>query len=47
MSDKQEVRDSRNLFFSYGHDANAEIVNELRRSLQQEGYSVWIDTAEI
>lgn len=35
------------LFFSYGHDDNAEIVNRLAEDLRKDGHEVWIDTTNI
>ena len=37
----------RDIFFSYGHDKNEEIVFQLKDALHREGYKVWIDKEEI
>lgn len=33
----------RRIFFSYGHDANREIVNRFKADLEKRGHQVWID----
>ncbi len=35
------------LFFSYGHDHNVPLVDYLRRDLEREGYTVWVDRHDI
>lgn len=35
------------VFLSYGHDANAPLVERIRNDLAAAGHEVWIDTAEI
>lgn len=36
----------KHIFFSYGHDC-ADIVEDVRRCLEERGHSVWVDTLEI
>lgn len=35
------------IFISYGHDENAEVVNELCRKLEERGHEIWIDHTKI
>lgn len=35
------------IFFSYGHDANRELVDRFRSDLERRGHRVWIDYKEI
>lgn len=35
------------LFFSYGHDKNRELVERIKTDLEKRGHRVWIDTNEI
>jgi hypothetical protein len=35
------------VFLSYGHDANAPLVERIRRDLEVAGHEIWIDTAKI
>lgn len=35
------------IFFSYGHDANRELVDRFREDLERRGHRVWIDYKEI
>lgn len=35
------------LFFSYGHDNNAEIVERIKKDIEQRGHHVWIDSSRI
>jgi len=35
------------IFFSYGHDANRELVDRFKVDLEKRGHSVWIDYKEI
>jgi tetratricopeptide (TPR) repeat protein len=37
----------RRIFFSYGHDANRELVDRLKEDLEKRGHQVWIDYKEI
>ena len=36
----------KNIFFSYGHDSNRELVELFVTSLEQRGHKVWIDWKE-
>lgn len=36
-----------NLFFSYGHDRNKELVERIKQDFEKRGHHVWIDTHEI
>jgi len=35
------------IFFSYGHDANRELVDRFKADLEARGHQVWIDYKEI
>jgi tetratricopeptide (TPR) repeat protein len=35
------------IFFSYGHDANRELVDRFKEDLEKRGHQVWIDYKEI
>lgn len=37
----------KNIFFSYGHDSNRELVELFRTDLEKRGHTVWIDWKEI
>jgi tetratricopeptide (TPR) repeat protein len=37
----------RRIFFSYGHDANRELVDRFRADLEKRGHHVWIDYKEL
>ena len=39
--------DNKQIFFSYGHDKNQELVFQLKETVSREGYKVWIDKDEI
>ncbi|MEQ1741643.1 MAG: TIR domain-containing protein [Candidatus Nitrotoga sp.] len=45
LTDRAE--NPKHIFFSYGHDANRELVDELRQDLEKRGHQVWIDYKEI
>ncbi len=38
---------SRCIFFSYGHDANRELVDRFKADLEKRGHQVWIDDKEM
>jgi hypothetical protein len=35
------------IFLSYGHDANEELVRQIKAELEQRGHDVWFDKNEI
>ena len=35
------------IFLSYGHDANEELVRQIKRDLEERGHDVWFDQSEI
>lgn len=35
------------LFFSYGHDKNTEIVERIKKDIERRGHHVWIDSSKI
>ena len=37
----------RRIFFSYGHDANRELVDRFKEDLEKRGHQVWIDYKQI
>jgi hypothetical protein len=37
----------RRIFFSYGHDANRELVDRFKADLEKRGYQVWTDYKKI
>lgn len=41
LSDKAAV--PKKIFFSYGHDANRELVDRFKDDLEKRGHTVWID----
>jgi tetratricopeptide (TPR) repeat protein len=41
------LNQSLKLFFSYGHDANAWLVNRIAADLRAEGHEVWLDADKI
>lgn len=45
MNDVDES--SKQIFFSYGHDKNKEIVDKLLNDIVKKGYEVWIDYKDI
>ena len=45
--DENKGRSGLQLFFSYGHDKNREIVERIKRDLEERGHHVWIDTHKI
>lgn len=45
LSDKAAV--PKKIFFSYGHDANRELVDRFKADLEKRGHTVWIDYKEI
>ncbi len=36
-----------NIFLSYGHDGNEELVKQLKADLEARGHDVWFDKSEI
>ncbi|MBO7571237.1 MAG: toll/interleukin-1 receptor domain-containing protein [Bacteroidales bacterium] len=50
MPAKEEQKTNNNsldLFFSYGHDQNSEIVERIKDDMEKRGHHVWIDTGKI
>jgi tetratricopeptide (TPR) repeat protein len=45
LSDK--AANPKKIFFSYGHDANRELVDLFKADLEKRGHTVWIDYKEI
>ena len=45
LSDK--AGQPKRIFFSYGHDANRELVDRFKEDLEKRGHSVWVDYKEI
>jgi len=45
LSDKAAV--PKKIFFSYGHDANRELVDRFKGDLEKRGHTVWIDYKQI
>ena len=45
LSDKAVT--PKKIFFSYGHDANRELVDRFKADLEKRGHTVWIDYKEI
>ena len=45
LSDKAAT--PKRIFFSYGHDANRELVDRFKADLEKRGHTVWIDYKEI
>ena len=45
LSDK--AANPKKIFFSYGHDANRELVDRFKADLEKRGHTVWIDYKEI
>ena len=45
ISDKAAT--PKKIFFSYGHDANRELVDRFKADLEKRGHTVWIDYKEI
>jgi tetratricopeptide (TPR) repeat protein len=45
LSDKAAT--PKRIFFSYGHDANRELVDRFKSDLEKRGHTVWIDYKEI
>ena len=43
----QPAKQTRSLFFSYGHDGNRLIVDRIKAGLEELGFSVWIDYERI
>ena len=43
----EQQQKGKNLFFSYGHDKNAKIVNKIKADLEERGFTVWIDHERI
>lgn len=37
----------KNVFFSYGHDDNAELVRQFRQDLEKRGHRIWFDEKKI
>jgi hypothetical protein len=35
------------IFFSYGHDANRELVDRFKEDLEKRGHEVWVDYKDI
>jgi hypothetical protein len=42
-----KARKPKRIFFSYGHDANRELVDRFKADLETRGHKVWIDYKEI
>jgi len=47
MSQNINTAQPKHIFFSYGHDANREIVERFKDDLEKRGHKVWIDYKQI